>query len=106
MAIKVIVELQAKPGRLAELRSVLERMIANEGPSQHGFLGSTRYGVPIRAVVRSACRSGPGHGHQPPLVTELDVATPAINNDAMFDASLRWVPWGHEPHLKRTCRDL
>ena len=45
MAIKVIVELQAKPGRRAELRSVLERMIANDGPNQHGFLGSTRYEV-------------------------------------------------------------
>jgi quinol monooxygenase YgiN len=45
MAIKVIVELQAKPGRRAELSSLLERIIANDGPSQHGFLGSTRYEV-------------------------------------------------------------
>ena len=45
MAIKVIVELQATPGRRAELGSLLERIIANEGPSQHGFLGSTRYEV-------------------------------------------------------------
>ncbi len=45
MAIKVIVELQAKPGRRAELSSLLERIIANEGPSQPGFRGSTRYEV-------------------------------------------------------------
>ena len=45
MAIKVIVELQATPGRRAELSSLLERIIATEGPSQHGFLGSARYEV-------------------------------------------------------------
>jgi quinol monooxygenase YgiN len=45
MAIKVIVELQAKPGRRAELKSLLESMIATHGPGQHGFLGSTRYEV-------------------------------------------------------------
>ena len=45
MAIKVIVELQAKPGRRDELSSLLEHMIATEGPSQHGFLGSARYEV-------------------------------------------------------------
>lgn len=45
MAIKVIVELQAKPGRRDELKSLLESMVANHGPSQPGFLGSTRYEV-------------------------------------------------------------
>ena len=45
MAIKVIVELQAKPGMRSELRSLLESMVANQGPSQPGFLGSTRYEV-------------------------------------------------------------
>ena len=45
MAIKVIVELQAKPGRRDELKHVLESLIATEGPGQDGFLGSTRYGV-------------------------------------------------------------
>lgn len=45
MAVKVIVELQAKPGRRAELSSLLESMVANHGPSQRGFLGSTRYEV-------------------------------------------------------------
>src|SRR3972149_4894421 len=45
VAIKVIVELQAKPGRRAELKSRLESMVAELGPSQHGFLGSTRYEV-------------------------------------------------------------
>jgi quinol monooxygenase YgiN len=43
VAIKVIVELRAKPGRRAELMSLLERMVAEHGPSERGFLGSTRY---------------------------------------------------------------
>jgi quinol monooxygenase YgiN len=43
VAIKVIVELQAKPGRRAELESLLESIVANQGPNQRGFLGSTRY---------------------------------------------------------------
>ena len=45
MAIKAIVELQAKPGRRDELKRVLESLIATSGPGQDGFLGSTRYGV-------------------------------------------------------------
>lgn len=45
MAIKVIVELEAKPGRRDELESLLETLVANHGSSQHGFLGSTRYEV-------------------------------------------------------------
>jgi len=45
VAIKVIVELQAKPGKRAELESLLESMVANNGPTQRGFLGSTRYEV-------------------------------------------------------------
>jgi quinol monooxygenase YgiN len=45
MAIKVIVELRAKPGRRDELKRVLESLIAAQGPGQDGFLGSTRYGV-------------------------------------------------------------
>ena len=45
MAIKVIVELQAKPGRRDELKSLLERMVAELGPSQRGFLGSKRFEV-------------------------------------------------------------
>lgn len=45
MAIKVIVELRAKPGRRDELKGVLESLIAAQGPGQHGFLGSMRYGV-------------------------------------------------------------
>jgi quinol monooxygenase YgiN len=45
VGIRVIVELQAKPGRRGELRSLLESIIATEGASQHGFLGSTRYEV-------------------------------------------------------------
>jgi quinol monooxygenase YgiN len=45
LAIKVVVELQAKPGRRDELKRVLESLIATQGPGQDGFLGSTRYGV-------------------------------------------------------------
>jgi quinol monooxygenase YgiN len=45
MAIRVIVELQAKPGQRDELRRLLERIITTEGSSQDGFLGSRRYEV-------------------------------------------------------------
>lgn len=45
MAIKVIVELHAKPGRRDELRSLVERIVADQGPNQRGFLGSSRYEV-------------------------------------------------------------
>jgi quinol monooxygenase YgiN len=45
VAIKVIVELQAKPGRRDELKRLLESLIATLGPGQDGFLGSTRYEV-------------------------------------------------------------
>jgi quinol monooxygenase YgiN len=45
MAIKVIVELHAAPGRRDELKDLLESLIAAQGPSQRGFLGSTRYEV-------------------------------------------------------------
>jgi quinol monooxygenase YgiN len=45
VAIRVIVELRAKPGRRAELESLIESIVAEHGPSQRGFLGSTRYEV-------------------------------------------------------------
>jgi quinol monooxygenase YgiN len=45
VAIKVIVELQAITGRRAELSSLLDGMVANQGSSQPGFLGSSRYEV-------------------------------------------------------------
>jgi quinol monooxygenase YgiN len=45
MAIKVIVELQAKPGKRAELKSLLESIEAKHGPGEPGFLGSSRYEV-------------------------------------------------------------
>jgi quinol monooxygenase YgiN len=44
-AIRVIVELQAKPGKKAELKNLLESVAAKYGPGQPGFLGSTRYEV-------------------------------------------------------------
>ena len=43
--IKVIVELRAKPGKRAELKKLIESIVAEHGPGQHGFLGSTRYEV-------------------------------------------------------------
>lgn len=45
MTIKVIVELQAKAGCRAALMSLLEGVLAEYGPDQGGFLGSTRYAV-------------------------------------------------------------
>jgi quinol monooxygenase YgiN len=45
VAIKVIVELKAGPGRRDELKRLLENLVATQGPEQRGFLGSTRYEV-------------------------------------------------------------
>ena len=45
VAIKVIVELQAKPGKRAELKNLLESVAAKYGPAQPGFLVTTRYEV-------------------------------------------------------------
>lgn len=45
MAIRVIVELHAKPGRRDELARVLERVLAQLGPSAAGYLGSRRFEV-------------------------------------------------------------
>ena len=45
MAIKAIVELQARPGERVELKSLLESVAATLGQGEPGFLGSTRYEV-------------------------------------------------------------
>ena len=45
MAVKVIIELHAKPGRRDELKNLIESIVAKHGPGQRGFLGSTRYEV-------------------------------------------------------------
>lgn len=45
MAIKVIVELQAKPGKRAALKGLIESIVGEHGSSAPGFLGSTRYEV-------------------------------------------------------------
>ena len=45
MAIEVIVELQARPGRRDDLERLLEELVATHGPSQRGFRGSRRYEV-------------------------------------------------------------
>ena len=44
-AIKVIVELQAKPGKQVELKNLLESVAAKYGPGLPGYLGSTLYEV-------------------------------------------------------------
>ena len=43
MAIKVVIEFQAKPGARAELKRLLESISATHGPRAPGFLGSTVY---------------------------------------------------------------
>jgi quinol monooxygenase YgiN len=45
VAIKVVVEFQAKPGRRDELRRVSEALVAEQGSSEPAYLGSTRYEV-------------------------------------------------------------
>jgi len=45
MAIKVIIELQAKPGRREELMNFIEGLVANHGAGVPGYLGSTRFEV-------------------------------------------------------------
>ena len=45
MTIKVIVELQSKLGRRAELKSLLEHVATSLGPTFPGYLGSTCYEV-------------------------------------------------------------
>ena len=45
MTIKVIVELESRPGKRAELKSLLESVAATLGPGASGFLGSTCYEV-------------------------------------------------------------
>jgi quinol monooxygenase YgiN len=45
MAIKVIVELQAKPGRRSELEALIDNIVATHGSGLQGFLGSTRFEV-------------------------------------------------------------
>ena len=45
MSIKAIVEFQAKPGKRAELKGLLESVLTKYGPGQPGLLGSTRYEV-------------------------------------------------------------
>jgi quinol monooxygenase YgiN len=45
MAIKVIIEMQARPGQRDELKRLLDDMVATQGRGRRGFLGSTRYEV-------------------------------------------------------------
>ena len=45
MAIKVIVEMTARPGERGELKRLLDDLVAAQGRDRRGFLGSTRYEV-------------------------------------------------------------
>ena len=45
MAIKVIIEMQARPGERGELKRLLDDIVAVQGRDRRGFLGSTRYEV-------------------------------------------------------------
>ena len=45
MAIKVIIEMQARPGERDELKRMLDDIIAVQGRDRRGYLGSTRYEV-------------------------------------------------------------
>ena len=45
MAITVIVERRAKPGKRAELKQLLESVADRPGPGKPGFLVATRYAV-------------------------------------------------------------
>jgi quinol monooxygenase YgiN len=45
MAIKVIIEMQARPGERDELKRLLDDIVATQGRGRAGFLGSTRYEV-------------------------------------------------------------
>lgn len=45
MAIKVIIELQAHPGKRDELKAFIENLVATHGPGGPGFIRSTRYEV-------------------------------------------------------------
>ncbi|WP_448005319.1 putative quinol monooxygenase [Agromyces bauzanensis] len=45
MAIKVIIEMEARPGRRDELKRLLDDLVATQGRGRRGFLGSTRYEV-------------------------------------------------------------
>lgn len=45
MAIKAIIELQAKPGRRDELKAFIDGLVARHGGGGRGFLGSSRFEV-------------------------------------------------------------
>jgi quinol monooxygenase YgiN len=45
MSVRVIVELQAVPGRRDELKALMESLVEAEGASARGFLGSSRWEV-------------------------------------------------------------
>jgi quinol monooxygenase YgiN len=45
VAIRVIVELQAKPGKRVELKKLLKSVAETLGPGAPGYLGSTLYEV-------------------------------------------------------------
>ena len=42
MAIRVIIEMRARPGERDELKRLLDDLVATQGRDRRGFLGSTR----------------------------------------------------------------
>lgn len=45
MAIKAIIELQARPGKREELKAFIEKLVATHGPGGPGFIRSKSYEV-------------------------------------------------------------
>ena len=94
VAIKVIAELQAKPGRRAELESLLESIVAELRPSQRGFLGSTRYEAQ-RAAAADETERGPDRNPEgrarsaPPRLNVLAVAEGDVGKEAVEPARQR-----------------
>ena len=64
MAIKVIVELQAKPGKRDELKSLIESIVANHGPASPVSWAAcaTRCSITPTSWLRSPIGSRPRRG--------------------------------------------
>jgi quinol monooxygenase YgiN len=81
MAIKVVVEFQAKPGRRAELKSLLADISAAHGPKSPGFLDSTRYemlDIPDGLVEIAEWESAEAQAAAVAQATAAGVYTPVI----------------------------
>jgi quinol monooxygenase YgiN len=119
----VIVELEAKPGWRDELRSLIESVVATQGPSMRGYLGGELYEVladpdtlveiadwesaearnalmedpaamDAMAPVRIAGRPVTGHRRDPAQVTELDIAAEVGFTSSRKRPACAWVDAG------------